>query len=199
MELHDVQPGRPNIYAKFEGCGPRKRLDFNGHTDTVPVVSGWTHDPFAPVKEDGKIYGLGSNDMKGGIASILSMMKAFVDSGHDFFKGQLSFSGLIDEEAYGEGAKAMLKTDWGKVDGMVLAGPMSATKESPTPLIITGKVVYDIYVKGKAAHSFHPQAGIILANLPQERAPHQKDEYTLIDSLPPVTEKFIRMAAGFLE
>lgn len=126
------------------------------------------------MKEDGKIYGLGSNDMKGGIASILSMMKAFVDSGHDF-KGQLSFSGVIDEEAYGEGAKAMLKTDWGKVDGMVLAEPMSATKESPTPLGITGKVLYDIYVKGKAAHGFHPQAGInaveqagiILANLPK--------------------------------
>lgn len=101
------------------------------------------------------------------------MMKAFVDSGHDF-KGQLSFSGVIDEEAYGEGSKVLLKTDWGKVDGMVLAEPMNATKESPTSLDITGKVLYDIYVKGKAAHGFHPQAGInaveqtgiILANLP---------------------------------
>ncbi len=173
-ELHEAQPGRPNIYAKLEGSGPGKKLDFNGHTDTVPVVPGWTHDPFTPVKEDGKIFGLGSNDMKGGIASILSMMRAFVESGLDF-NGQLSFSGVIDEEAYGEGAKAMLKTDWGKVDGMVLAEPMSATKESPTPLGITGKVLYDIYVTGKAAHGFHPeaginaveQAGIILANLPK--------------------------------
>ncbi len=173
-ELHEAQPGRPNIYAKLEGSGPGKKLDFNGHTDTVPVVPGWTHDPFTPVKEDGKIFGLGSNDMKGGIASILSMMKAFVESGHDF-KGQLSFSGVIDEEAYGEGAKAMLKTGWGKVDGMVLAEPYSATKDSPTPLGITGKVLYDIYVHGKAAHGFAPQeginaveqAGIILANLPK--------------------------------
>ena len=171
-ELHEAQPGRPNIYAKLEGSGPGKKLDFNGHTDTVPVVPGWTHDPFTPVKKDGKIFGLGSNDMKGGIASILSMMRAFVESGHDF-KGQLSFSGVIDEEAYGEGAKAMLKTDWGKVDAMVLAEPYSATKESPTALGITGKVLYDIYVKGKAAHGFSPQyginaveqAGIILANL----------------------------------
>ena len=173
-ELHEVQPGRPNIYAKLEGSGPGKKLDFNGHTDTVPVVPGWTHDPFTPVKMDGKIFGLGSNDMKGGIASILSMMKAFVESGHGF-KGQLNFSGVIDEEAYGEGAKAMLKTGWGKVDGMVLAEPYSATKDSPTPLGITGKVLYDIYVNGKAAHGFAPQeginaveqAGIILANLPK--------------------------------
>jgi len=171
-ELHEAQPGRPNIYAKLEGNGSGKKLDFNGHTDTVPVVPGWTHDPFKPIKEAGKIYGLGSNDMKGGIACILSMMRAFVESSHDF-KGQLSFSGVIDEEAYGEGAKAMLKTDWGKVDGMVLAEPYSATKESPTALGITGKVLYDIYVKGRAAHGFSPQyginaveqAGIILANL----------------------------------
>jgi acetylornithine deacetylase/succinyl-diaminopimelate desuccinylase family protein len=171
-ELQEVKPGRPNVYAKLEGSESGKRLNFNGHTDTVPVVSGWTHDPFIPMKEDGKIFGLGSNDMKGGIACIISMIKAFVDSGHEF-KGQLSFSGVIDEEAYGEGAKAMLKTEWSKVDGIVLAEPNQATENSPTPLGITGKVLYDIYVKGKAAHGFSPQyginaieqAGIILANL----------------------------------
>lgn len=171
-ELHEVQPGRPNIYAKLVGTGPGKHMDFNGHTDTVPVVPGWTYDPFTPVKKDGNIYGLGSNDMKGGIASILSMMKAFAESSYEF-NGELSFSGVIDEEAYGEGAKAMLKTEWGKVDAMVLAEPYTASKDSPTALGITGKVLYDIHVKGKAAHGFHPQAGInaveqagiILANL----------------------------------
>ena len=171
-ELHEVQPGRPNIYGKLEGDGPGKHMDFNGHTDTVPVVPGWDYDPFTPVQKDGKIYGLGSNDMKGGIACILSMLKAFADSGYEF-NGELTFSGVIDEEAYGEGAKAMLKTDWGKVDAMVLAEPYTATAEAPTALGITGKVLYDIYVNGKAAHGFQPQeginaveqAGIILANL----------------------------------
>jgi acetylornithine deacetylase/succinyl-diaminopimelate desuccinylase family protein len=173
-ELHEVEPGRPNIYAKLVGTGPGKHMDFNGHTDTVPVVLGWTYDPFTPVKKDGNIYGLGSNDMKGGIASILSMMKVFAESSYEF-NGELSFSGVIDEEAYGEGAKAMLKTEWGKVDAMVLAEPYTATKDAPTALGITGKVLYDIYVKGKAAHGFSPQyginaveqAGIILANLPK--------------------------------
>ncbi len=171
-ELHEVQPGRPNIYGKLVGTKPGKKLDFNGHTDTVPVVPGWTYDPFTPVIKDGNIYGLGSNDMKGGIASILSMMKAFAESSYEF-NGELSFSGVIDEEAYGEGAKAMLKTDWGKPDAMVLAEPYNGSKEMPTALGITGKVLYDIHVKGKAAHGFMPQqginaveqAGIILANL----------------------------------
>lgn len=171
-ELHEAQPGRPNIYAKLVGDGPGKHMGFNGHTDTIPVVPGWDYDPFIPVKKDGNIYGLGSNDMKGGIACILSMMKAFAESSYEF-KGELSFSGVIDEEAYGEGAKAMLKADWGKMDAMVLAEPYTASKESPTALGITGKILYDIHVKGKAAHGFSPQyginaveqAGIILANL----------------------------------
>jgi succinyl-diaminopimelate desuccinylase len=171
-ELHEVQPGRPNIYGKLEGKGSGKHMDFDGHTDTVPVVHGWDYDPFTPVKKDGKIYGLGSNDMKGGIACILSMLKAFAESSYPF-NGVLSFSGVIDEEAYGEGAKAMLKTEWGKVDAMVLAEPYMADKDSPTALGITGKVLYDIYVTGKAAHGFSPQHGInaveqagnILANL----------------------------------
>ena len=173
-ELHEVEPGRPNIYGKLKGSKPGKKLNFNGHMDTVPVVTGWETDPFKPVKKDGKIYGLGSNDMKGGIACTLSMLKAFAESGHEF-SGELSFSGVIDEEAYGEGAKAMLKTEWGKVDAMLLGEPSTGEKDNPTALGITGKVLYDIYVYGKAAHGFSPQeginaveqAGIILANLPK--------------------------------
>lgn len=171
-ELHEVEPGRPNVYGKLKGDKPGKRLNFCGHMDTVPVVAGWETDPFKPVKKDGRIYGLGSNDMKGGIACTLSMLKAFADSGYGF-NGELSFAGVIDEEAYGEGAKAMLKTDWGKVDAILLGEPNQATEAHPTALGITGKVLYDIYVYGKAAHGFSPeeginaveQAGIILANL----------------------------------
>jgi len=171
-ELHMVEPGRPNIYGKLKGSKPGKRISFGGHMDTVPVVPGWETDPFNPVKKDGKIYGLGSNDMKGGLACTLGMLKAITDSSYDF-TGELHFNGVIDEEAYGEGAKAMLKTDWGKVDAIVLAEPDTGESDNPTPLGITGKVLYDIYVYGKASHGFQPehginaveQAGIILANL----------------------------------
>jgi succinyl-diaminopimelate desuccinylase len=171
-ELDEVKNGRPNIYAKLEGKIQGKRLNFNGHTDTVPVVEGWETDPFKPMIIGNKIHGLGANDMKGGIACILNMIRAFVESDHDLI-GELSFSGVIDEEAYGEGAKAMLKSQYGNVDAIVLAEPFMADMNKPTPLGITGKILYDIYVKGKAAHGFSPeqginaveQAGIILANL----------------------------------
>jgi len=177
-ELHEAQPGRPNVYGKMKGSEKGKRLNFDGHLDTVPVVAGWTRDPFTPVVEGNRIYGLGSNDMKGGLACILNMIRACAESGHEF-KGELSFSGVIDEEAFGEGAKAMLKTGYGKVDAIVLAEPNTADERKPTHLGITGKVLYDIYVHGKAAHGFSPQeginaveqAGVILANLHKLRMP----------------------------
>lgn len=177
-ELHEVQPARPNVYAKLQGSRPGKRMNFNGHLDTVPVVDNWDTDPFTPVVDGNRIIGLGSNDMKGGIACILNTIRAVVESEHKF-PGELSFSGVIDEEAYGEGAKAMLKTSYGKVDAIVLAEPQTADELKPTALGITGKILYDIHVRGKAAHGFSPelgvnaveQAGVILSNLGKLRIP----------------------------
>jgi acetylornithine deacetylase/succinyl-diaminopimelate desuccinylase-like protein len=158
-EVDEVEPGRPNVYARLDGYGPGRRLNFNGHTDTVPVVEGWDTDPFTPVVRDGRVYGLGACDMKGGIACTLDVIRAFVESGHPF-DGELSFSGVIDEEAYGKGAKAMLKTDYGNVDAIVLAEPYPGDETKPIPLGITGKILYDVHVKGKAAHGFRPSLGI---------------------------------------
>jgi len=158
-ETQEVEPGRPNIYGRLNGPKPGKRLNFNGHLDTVPVVDGWETDPFKPVREGGRLHGLGSCDMKAGIASVLTMLRAIGDSGHSL-RGELSFSGVIDEEAYGEGAKAMLRTDFSKVDAIVLAEPYPGDESKPIPLGITGKILYDIYVRGKAAHGFRPQLGI---------------------------------------
>jgi acetylornithine deacetylase/succinyl-diaminopimelate desuccinylase family protein len=173
-ELHEVEPGRPNVYARLRGDGSGKRLNFNGHTDTIPVVDGWDTDPFTPIEKDGRVYGLGACDMKGGIACILNMLRAFVRSGIKF-RGELSFSGVIDEEAYSKGAKAMLETDYGQVDAIVLAEPYPGDETKPIPLGLTGKVLYDVHVKGRAAHGFRPHQGVnaveeaakILANLDQ--------------------------------
>ena len=158
-EMHEVEPGRPNVYARMDGGSPGRRLNFNGHTDTVPVCESWETDPFTPVTKEGRMYGLGACDMKAGIACILNMLRVFAESGHPF-KGELSFSGVIDEEAYGKGAKAMLGTDFAECDAIVLAEPYPGDESKPIPLGITGKVLYDILVKGHAAHGFWPHQGI---------------------------------------
>ncbi|MFW9902972.1 MAG: M20 family metallopeptidase [Candidatus Thorarchaeota archaeon] len=174
VESDLVETGRPNIYARLAGNESGKRLHFNGHMDTIPVVDGWDTDPFTPVIKDGKIFGLGACDMKAGIACTLNVLRAFIESNHSF-NGELSFSGVIDEEAYGKGAKAVLKTDFANVDAIIIPEPYPGDEVKPIPLGITGKILYDISVRGKAAHGFRPQLGInaieelgeILASLPK--------------------------------
>ncbi len=158
-EMDEVEASRPNVYGRMGGARRGKRFMFNGHTDTVPVCDGWETDPFTPVVKENRMYGLGSCDMKAGFACGLTAVKAFADSGFDF-NGELLFSGVIDEEAYSKGAKALLKTEYADCDAIVLCEPYPGDESKPIPLGITGKVLYDITVKGKAAHGFRPHLGI---------------------------------------
>lgn len=158
-QMEEVEPGRPNVYARLEGDGPGKRLNLNGHTDTVPVCEGWKTDPFTPVTREGRLYGLGACDMKAGLACILNTLRAFAESGYPF-KGELSFSGVIDEEAYSKGARAMLGTDLAACDAIVLAEPYPGDESKPIPLGITGKVLYEVTVEGQAAHGLRPHLGV---------------------------------------
>jgi acetylornithine deacetylase/succinyl-diaminopimelate desuccinylase-like protein len=82
-----------------------------------------------------------------------------VESGYPF-RGELSFAGVVDEEAYSKGARAMMTTDLAGCDAIVLAEPYPDDESKPTPLGITGKVLYELTVKGHAAHGFHPEEGI---------------------------------------
>ncbi|MEL7656717.1 MAG: peptidase dimerization domain-containing protein, partial [Bacillota bacterium] len=76
------------------------------------------------------------------------------------FAGEISFSAVVDEEAYSQGSRAVAKTDFAQCDAVVIAELFPADAQRPTPLGITGKVLYDITVKGRAAHGFLPHEGI---------------------------------------
>lgn len=132
---------------------------FNGHLDTVPVCEGWSKDPFTPVLKDGLIIGLGSMDMKGGIACSLGALKALIES--DMVTGNLAFSGVIDEEGYSKGAKAVLNTELKKADAIIIGEPFFGDSEQNfVPIGITGKILYKITVHGLSAHGFNPEKGI---------------------------------------
>jgi acetylornithine deacetylase/succinyl-diaminopimelate desuccinylase family protein len=172
-ELNYVAEGRPNVHGVMKGSKPGKRLDYNAHTDTVPSGDDWSTDPFNATIKDGKLYGRGACDMKTGIACSLNMLKAVADSGVDF-KGELSFSGVVDQEATDIGAWSMMEQEkWRSLDGVVLTYSYCGDETKPIPLGLTGKLLYDINVKGKAAHGFRPHLGInavedaakIIANL----------------------------------
>jgi succinyl-diaminopimelate desuccinylase len=97
---------RTNVIARLErlggsaSSGNGECVHFNSHIDVVEAGSGWTVDPFGGVVKDGKVYGRGTCDMKGGLASSVIACEALLDSGIDF-RGSLEISGTVDEESGG--------------------------------------------------------------------------------------------------
>ena len=79
VEQVESKPKRVNTLALLEGAGGGKSLLWHGHYDTVPVgnLDNWTVDPFGGEVKDGRIYGRGSGDMKGAIASVVVAAKAW--------------------------------------------------------------------------------------------------------------------------
>ncbi|WP_375687590.1 acetylornithine deacetylase/succinyl-diaminopimelate desuccinylase family protein [Pseudooceanicola sp. LIPI14-2-Ac024] len=98
---------RWNVIARKEGSKPGECVHFNSHIDVVDVGRGWTKDPFGGELEDGKVYGRGACDMKGGLAASIIAAEAFVEVCPDF-NGAIEISGTADEESGGFGGVAYL-------------------------------------------------------------------------------------------
>ena len=75
---------RINVIARREGAAPGPCVHFNSHIDVVQSGRGWTLDPFAAVVKDGRVYGRGACDMKGGLAASIIAVEALIDTGCEF-------------------------------------------------------------------------------------------------------------------
>lgn len=96
-DKHDIED-RWNLAVKIKGRGGGRSLVLNGHMDTVPPSeSPWTRDPFKPVVEGGRIYGLGTVDMKASLAAMLIFARVLKDEGLAL-KGDLILESVCDEE-----------------------------------------------------------------------------------------------------
>ena len=98
---------RWNLVARRPGRRPGETVHFNSHHDVVETGPGWTTDPFGGEVKDDRIYGRGSCDMKGGLASSIVAAEAFIDL-HPDFAGAIEISATADEESGGFAGVAYL-------------------------------------------------------------------------------------------
>ncbi len=178
-KFQDAKEGRKNVYGihRLENDGPM--VTFNGHTDTVPVCEGWSKDPFHPTLEDGKLFGLGSVDMKAGLACALEAYRVITEA-NPHLDGSVAYSAVIDEEGYSTGAKELLNTELAESDAIIIGEPHFGTKEGPIPQGITGKILYEVTASGESAHGFYPERGV---NAVEEMASvlDRLDEIDMVD------------------
>lgn len=119
VHLQQTAPGRPNVIAVWKGTGGGKSLLLTGHTDVVSVEN-MTGNPFDARIEDGRLYGRGALDMKGGLASILGAVKALRDGGFTP-KGDIILGFVTDEEYLSIGTDALVKEV--QADAAILTEP----------------------------------------------------------------------------
>lgn len=154
----DIYP-RMNVIARREGSGPGPCVHFNGHIDVVEVGVGWTVPPFDGLVRDGKVYGRGACDMKGGLASAIIAVEALIDTDPDY-PGVIEISGTVDEESGGYGGVAFLaERGWfstPRVDHVVIPEPLNVDR-----VCIGHRGVWwaEIETLGRMAHGSMPFLG----------------------------------------
>jgi acetylornithine deacetylase len=164
VELHDAAAGRPNVVARIGGGGNGRSLMFNGHLDVVGV-EGMIHPPFAADERDGRMYGRGSADMKGGIAAMCAAAYRAASGG---LSGEIIVAAVADEEYESLGTRALLQRGV-RADACIVT--------EPTRLAIMpahrGFVWLEVVIAGRAAHGSRwdigvdaiRHAGLLLAEL----------------------------------
>lgn len=127
---------RENIVARRPGTGSGRTLALFGHTDVVPVETPdkWAHPPYSGDIEDGKIYGRGSADMKGGCGVAVVALEVLDELGVRL-AGDVEAHLILDEEAGGNGTlAAVLRGHYGPETGCIMMEPTS-----PDRLIISNR------------------------------------------------------------
>lgn len=113
--------GRSCVVGHLDGTGGGRSIHLSGHVDVVPVERPdlWSHDPWKGEIADGRMYGRGAGDMKGGVAAYLVAAEAVAELCPDR-RGDLIFSTVIEEECTGNGMWSVIQA--GHVGDAVLVG-----------------------------------------------------------------------------
>lgn len=150
----EVEPGRENFSASLGG-GAGPGLLLLGHTDVVPAGDGWSVDPVGGLVRDGRLFGRGAADMKGGLAACVVAMAALNRAGVPL-SGPLELAALVDEEDTGRGIRHYLSEPPSRgFLGCIVAEPT----DLQTVVAARGDAYLEYTVHGRAAHSGNPDDG----------------------------------------
>lgn len=156
VNYHKLAENRLTLIAEKGITGLNPPLALTGHFDTVPLgANQWKVDPFAGIIKDGKIYGRGSSDMKGGLAAMIcAVLEAFKESAP---KGGIRLIFTAGEETGCHGAKLLAESgyDLGKASAIIVGEP---TSNYPA-IGHKGALYLKISTTGKTAHSSMPELG----------------------------------------
>ena len=157
--------GRHNLIARLNGMGGGRSLMLSGHIDTVPPGSGeWTSSPWSGLVEDGRLYGRGSYDMKGGLVAAFAVIVALKESGVQL-SGDLLCESVIDEEWGGGGGTLAGRLRGDVADACIIP--------EPTDLAVfrasRGGYVFDIETTAGDPQSYFSTEEVISPALPMGR------------------------------
>ncbi len=156
----EPEPGIVNLVARVRARRPGRRLIFNGHLDTFPVgeSAGWSVPPLSGVLRDGRLYGRGVSDMKGGVAcSILAV--ALLAQHADAWSGEAVLTLAGDEENMGSLGTGYL------LDSVPEArGDANICGDVGSPMVVRfgekGLLWIEVEARGAAAHGAHVHKGV---------------------------------------
>ena len=154
VELRPVFPGRPNLLARLTPSGrTRQRVVLAPHLDTVgePAMPDAL---FQPTKRAGRLHGRGACDTKGSVAAMFTALTALARSGRRPAQTEIVFVGLVDEEHWQAGSRALVR-DGFKADLAIVGEPTRLT-------VVTahkGAAWLTVETRGRAAHGARPELG----------------------------------------
>lgn len=198
LEIRVIESVAPvtNLLARLPGGLPGPRLILSGHLDTYPVGnrSAWTQDPFGGEIVDGRLYGRGSGDMKGGCAALMETVRIFARHMRPF-PGEILLVLAGDEERMGELGTQWLIDNVPEVsgDGVIVAdvgGPAIPR------LGEKGMLWVELAAEGRQAHGAHVHAGSNAVDAMVDALCALRQLETLPASPPPEAVSVMSSAAG---
>ena len=152
-----VEESGDSIAGWVDGPADKPAMMLNFHLDTFDAFDGWETDPFKPHLADGKLYGVGSHDMKGGGACVLMAVEALVQSGVEL-GGRLIVSTTTDEENWSRGAHALIRS--GLLENCAYCLVPEPTRHGQLTIGQRGRHVFHLTFHGKTIHAAYRVGGI---------------------------------------